>query len=375
MVAIPIVPGVLVWAREQRGLTRDAASVRLKMPVSDLIKIEDGKRAVSLGVLEHIATHYRMPLVALLMPERPSVIGQPLRDFRVFDGRPAAALSPETLIAINDACEFLEALADLKEADGDRFGLCLVPSYTLSDDPVIIANRERERLNISPSDQMVWGGDREAFFRWREIVEAQGVFTYQMKFGEDGTRGLAVWDENEIPIIAIDSSEGGYQARIFTLWHEYAHILMRQGGISNQNRKNNVERFCNIFAVNFLMPLSVFVREAMSLGPKRGEWTDWHLARLSNRFKVSKSAIALHLETANLVPGGFYGRMKAIWAVRTPPSPGGIATYDEKIANRLGGRHILTVLSAYKNGVLNRLEAKEYLEIKPDHFDSESVKF
>lgn len=370
MVAIPVVPSVLVWARKQRGISLDVASTRLNMPVSDLLEIEDGKRPVSLGMLERIATHYKIPLVALLMPDAPPDIGRPLRDFRVFDGRPAASLSAETLIAIEDACAFLEALADLKEADGERFGRCLVPPCQLSDDPIAIAGRERERLKIGPSEQIVWGGDREAFLRWREIVESQGVFTYQMKFGDDDTRGLAVWDDNEIPIVVIDSSEGGYQARIFTLWHEYAHIILRQGGISNQNRKNEVERFCNVFAANFLMPMPVFIREARAIGPKVGEWTDWHVARLSNRFKVSKSAVALHLESANLVPSGFYAQMKALWATRTPPSPGGRADYEEKIANRLGGRHILTVLSAYKNGVLNRLDAREYLEIKPDYFDA-----
>jgi Zn-dependent peptidase ImmA (M78 family) len=368
MVYIPVAPSVLVWARKERGLSLESASARLRMPATELAEIENGSRQISLGTLEHIATHYRIPLVSLLMPDAPAVVGRPLHDFRAFEGRPASELSPETVLAIDEAWAFLEMLADLKDADPEAIGQCLVPPFKLSDDPVKAAKTERERLKITASEQRIWSGDREAFLRWREVVEAQGVFTYQMKFGADGTRGLSLWDDNEIPIVVIDSSENGYQARIFTLWHEYAHIILRMGGISDQNRRNNIERFCNAFAAHFLMPMDVFVTEARAIAPKRGEWTDWHVARLSNIFKVSKSSVALHLEEANMVTTGFYAQMKALWANRNPSSSGGRAEHQEKIANRLGGKYILTVIAAYKEGVLNRLDAKEYLGVRPKFF-------
>lgn len=368
MVDIPIVPKVLIWARKERGLSLEGAAARLRMHPGELTEIEGGLRQVSLGMLEHIATHYRIPLVSLLMPDAPVVIGRPLQDFRAFDGKPASELSPETVLSIDEACAFLEMLTDLKDADPKEFWTCLVPPCQLSDDPVKIAKRERERLRVVTSEQRVWSGDREAFLRWRELVETQGVFTYQMKFGADETRGLSLWNESEIPIIVIDSSESAYQARIFTLWHEYAHIILRMGGISNQNRKNNIERFCNAFAAHFLMPMDIFIVEARAIAPKRGDWKDWHVARLSNLFKVSKSAVAIHLEEANMVPSGFYAQMKALWASRNQSASGGRAEHYEKIANRLGGKHILTVLSAYKEGVLNRLDAKEYLGVRPKFF-------
>jgi len=87
-------------------------------------------------------------------------------------------------------------------------------------------------------------------------------------------------------------------------------------------------------------------------------------------FKISKSAAALHLEEANLVPSGFYAQMKALWAARNPPKAGGRAEHQEKVANRLGSKHILTVVSAYKNGIMNRLDAKEYLGTRPAYFDA-----
>jgi len=278
MVAVPVVPDVLIWARKERGLTIESASARLKITTEELTEIVNGGKQVSLGELENIATHYRIPLVSLLMPEAPPTIGRSLQDFRAFEGQPAAALSHETLLAISEASAFLEMLTDLKDFDPAHFGTCLVPPSRLSDNAAEIAKQEHERLKIGVGEQIIWNSDREAFLRWRELVEAQGVFTYQMKFGADDNRGVSMWDENEIPIIVIDSSEGSYQARVFTLWHEYAHVVLRTGGISNQNRRNAVERFCNSFAAHFLMPIDAFIREARTIGPKHGEWTDRHVA-------------------------------------------------------------------------------------------------
>ena len=370
MVAIPINPEVLVWARTQRGLSPEDAAGRLKMEVGELLELEGGARPPTLGVLERIASGYRLPLVTLLMPlPLPDVDRAPLRDFRAFEGHPARRLAPETVLAIEEAYTDLELMSDLKEAAPRLFGVPLVPVYNLSDDPLSVAASERERLAVTPAEQFAWGGDREAFLRWRELAEAQGVFVYQMKLGGDDTRGFAIWDDREIPIAVIDAAESGYPAKIFTLWHEYAHLLLRMGGISNQNRNNSVERFCNAFTAHFLMPMSEFRREASLMAPRAGAWEDSHVTRLANRFRVSKRAVAIHLQAARLAPEGFYGRMSALWKSRTLPSSKGRATHPERIANRLGGRHVSLVMDALRQGILNKIDAREYLDIRPDHFE------
>jgi Zn-dependent peptidase ImmA (M78 family) len=371
MVSIPINREVLIWAREQRGLSPEGAAERLKMPVGDLLELEGGARPPTLGVLERIARGYRLPLVTLLMPAPlPKIDRVPLQDFRAFEGHPAGRLAPETVLAIEEAYSDLELMGDLKEAAPQLFGVPLVPPYNLSNDPASVAASERERLAVTPAEQFTWEGDREAFLRWRELVEAQGVFVYQMKLGGDDTRGFAMWDDREIPVAVIDASESGYPAKIFTLWHEYAHLLLRTGGISNQNRNNSVERFCNAFAAHFLMPMSEFRREASLVAPRAGAWKDPHVTRLANRFRVSKRAVAIHLEAARLVPEGFYGRMKALWQSRSLPSSKGLATHPEKIANRLGSRHVSLVMDALRLGILNKIDAREYLDVRPDHFDA-----
>jgi transcriptional regulator with XRE-family HTH domain len=55
MASIPINREVLIWAREQRGLSLESAAERLNMPVGDLLALEGGARPPTLGVLERIA--------------------------------------------------------------------------------------------------------------------------------------------------------------------------------------------------------------------------------------------------------------------------------------------------------------------------------
>jgi hypothetical protein len=144
--------------------------------------------------------------------------------------------------------------------------------------------------------------------------------------------------------------------------------LLRAGGISDQNRTNVIERFCNSFAAFFLMPRPAFVHESSIINSANEHWGDSHVTRLANRFRVSKSSVAVHLEELGLAPSGFYREMKELWRVRRPKSLGGRATPAQKYVNRLGNRYIEVVFDALGRGVINALDAYEFLRVKPKHF-------
>jgi Zn-dependent peptidase ImmA (M78 family) len=233
-----------------------------------------------------------------------------------------------------------------------------------------VAEIERARLGVSMKEQLGWKNDRAAFLSWRELIESQGVFTYQFTLGPDNTRGFCLLDDKQLPIIVIDRSEDTYGAKIFTLWHEYAHILLRLGGISGQDPRNSVESYCNLFAAAFLMPADVFKIEADRIkGVSSSDWDDRQLAELAARFKVSKSAVALRLEAVELAGAGLYGRMMGLWKTRSTRrrSPGR-ATYAQRTANRLGGLFVNTVFAALDRGKISRLDAYEFINVGPTHF-------
>jgi len=71
-------------------------------------------------------------------------------------------------------------------------------------------------------------------------------------------RGFSLVREERPPVIVI-SSQDSPNGRIFTLFHEYSHILLEESGLCIPSEvidkgQQDVEKFCNEFAGNFLVP-------------------------------------------------------------------------------------------------------------------------
>lgn len=370
VVDIPVNAEVLTWARVHRGLSKEVACERLKWSLSDLEALEAGTRTPNLGQLERLSRKYQIPLATLLMPTPLPDVRPSLVDFRSFDGR-LGALSHETMIAVEQANLLIDGISELREELPGFIPNSTAAQYSIFDDPVDVAHAERAKLGISPAKQFGWKTAREAFLNWREAVEDQGVFAYQLKLGEDDTRGLAIIDERNVPAIILDASDTEqYPAKTFTVMHEYAHVLLRMGGISNQNRSNSVERYCNVFAAHLLMPQPDFEARARVINPADAEWNDVRIGRLAEAFKTSKSSVALHLEELDLAPKGLYQNLRRLWSLNVKPKTGGRATYQEQMANRLGTRHIRLMFGAVEQGLFSKLSAYESTFVKPKHYQS-----
>lgn len=372
MVHVPVNPRVLEWARLERGLTTNQAAQKLDISGEELTALETGESQPTIGTLQKIAQKYEISFVSLLMPAPlPQTARQKLRDFRVFDGENPKALSQETIVAIEEVDEYIEALSEIRDTDTSIVPDISAPHYQISENPETVAEKERKRLDVENNYILDLKTDRDAFLFWRELLENSGIFVYQMKLGADGSRGFAVWDERKVAAIVVDASEGTYGPKSFTLLHEYAHILLRAGGISDQNRNNRTERFCNKFAAAFLMPREEFSKSA-SIYKNRDELdvsnADKEVSALARRFKVSKQAAALRLEDLGIVRAGYYGRLLALWGAGSR-STGGIATHEQRLVNRLGS-HIEVVLNALEKGIINKIDAFEYTRIKPRYFSA-----
>jgi IrrE N-terminal-like domain len=153
---------------------------------------------------------------------------------------------------------------------------------------------------------------------------------------------------------------------------EKPHLLLGNTGISDENRKDSVERFCNQFAAFFLMPRKKFVSEAAGRRPPEGQdWSDEAIRAIARRFKTSMSSVAIHLEDVGLATPGLYDRKLVEWEKREKKKGIAVATHEAKIANKLGVRHVDTVLHALDAGVIDQLDANELLfDTKPKYFAS-----
>lgn len=371
MVDAPINPEVLRWAREQRSITEEQAAEALGIRPAELQAIERGAASISFAFLQEMADAYEIQEATLLMPEPlPGYVRGRFRDFRIVEGG-QPELSLRTNVVLSAIDEALDFFADLHEDAPEILPSANLPLAHMHDDPAEIAAQQRTRLGVTIDEQLGWDNETLAFRMWRAAIEAQGIFVYLIRLRQDREigriRGVSFWDERHIPAILINADEERYQPRIFSLIHEYGHLLLRASGISDENRTNAYERWCNQFAAHLLMPFDVFAREIDFDAEARPRyWSDRDLSRVASRFNVSLVAAAIHLEDIGAAPRGFYEQKKEEWrgVDRGPARSFGRATHTEKAVNRLGIRHLDIVFQAYDAGIINEHDVDEVTDVR-----------
>ena len=128
------------------------------------------------------------------------------------------------------------------------------PRISLTDDAAVAGERERRRLGIGVDDQFALKTKSKAFRFWRGHLEKSGVSVFQQKFSIDDCRGFSLYDNANAPCIVVNKDDTAEVAKIFTLIHEYCHLLVREPGVSDHDARNPIEAFCNRFAAGFLIP-------------------------------------------------------------------------------------------------------------------------
>lgn len=362
-------PKVLQWARTNRRLTIEAAAARLEWPREKLEQIEQSTEVAN-DDLDKMASAYRLNPATLWMPDVLPADRYPPReidDFRTHAHMEREPLTMATQLKVENAFELIDLLIEVNDADDEVAPRPLLPTRDLTDDARRAAARERGRIGLKIDAQLGWEKDKEAFLHWREVVEAQEIIVQKTTLHEKSVRGFAI-TKSGYGFIAVDSTDD-VPARIFTLFHEYAHLLLRKSGISDQNRSTRVERWCNQFAAAFLMPADDFVEQYRLRFPKGGPASDYQVGVMAKCFHVSKSATAIRFEELGLAPAGFYDQLKAEWGLPNPHQQRGNTEHDQIDIElgRLGTTHVSAINEALQRGIIDTLEARYALDVPLEH--------
>jgi Zn-dependent peptidase ImmA (M78 family)/transcriptional regulator with XRE-family HTH domain len=369
MVDVPVNKDVLIWARKERGLTEQEAAKRLKLTVDELAGLEAGAKLPSMAILDRMATKYQIPFASLMMPEPLPLTKRPA-DFRTHEGK-EPQWDENLLLALEVVNAQIDFFVELRDHNPALFTGAEPRRYESNRAAEEVAAEEWNAFGLTLDTQFSWPTGAQAFRYWRHIIERAGVFVQIMDLGpENLCRGFSIYDERKIPAVVINGDDTDGPARTFTLLHEYAHILIREPGISDHNRKNSVERWCNQFAAHLMMPAERFKADASAIDPSK-TWSDTALRKIAELYKVSMSAVALHLEDVGLAKAGLYEQKLAEWQKREKKkSTGGLPMpFAERQVHRLGVRHVGIVLDAVDHGDLNPLEAFELTDVDPKWFD------
>jgi len=210
-----------------------------------------------------------------------------------------------------------------------------------------LIEHERARLGYTQSIRHQWSTTEAAFQWWRRAVESQGIFCFQMKLDARDVRGASAWIADQYPFILVNHEDDEAAAgRLFTLLHEYGHLLAHERGVvcdfRGATRGLNPEPWANRFAARMLLSHRELVSQLDRLGlhDRRERWGDEALDGMREPFHVSRDVIAIMLEELALAPDGFYRGKRAMWEKRKPRKGwgkgGGSISTNVKALRRLG---------------------------------------
>ena len=231
-------------------------------PSNHLASWKRGGTKPTLTPLKKLATKLHRQVATFLLPAPPKQA--PLQvQFRAIGPQFVRPLSPTERRYLRRARRQQEIIGwlseELNEPPPD------LPRHSPTDSPDAAGAGMRDRLNVDFPQQTKWESPSRAFDHWRAAVGGVGVTVFVYSLGRDSCNGFSLWHERA-PVIAV-SSAWREEARIFSLFHELGHLLLRGSSAClervGQQRRDPIERWCEQFSASLLLPTGAI--EAMIL--------------------------------------------------------------------------------------------------------------
>ena len=260
-------PEILVWARETAGLTPEEAArrnqslrdTRNASAVDRLNALEYGLDEPSRPVLVEMARVYHRPLLTFYLPNPPAK-GDRGVDFRTLPADRSATDEARLDTLIRDVRARQSMVRAVLEDMDEARPLAFVGSHRREDGPAAVLASLRALLEVDLEDFRRQRTTTAAFGLLRAGAENAGVFallkgnlgTHHTDIDTDVFRGFTIAD-NVAPFVIINHHDAR-SAWSFTLLHELTHLILGQTGVSDTRADNDIERFCDDIASEFLLP-------------------------------------------------------------------------------------------------------------------------
>jgi Zn-dependent peptidase ImmA (M78 family) len=349
-------PNVLKWARDRSGYSIEDIADRFNGDLKIIESWEDGSKSPTYVQLEKLAYQiYKRPIAIFFFPEPPDE-PDPTHSFRTLPEFEIKNLNAGTRFEIRQAISFQNSLKELNNGI-NPFENPIFKEFQISENDNIfdISKRIRTILTTPLKDQIKWKDSREALDKWRDVILEVGIFILKDSFEQNDISGFCLFDD-EFPIVYLNNSTSANR-QIFTIFHELAHILLKNNGITKfdfsyinhlQGRAKKIEMFCNAFAGEFLVPTREFISFA-----KKDFSKDSDIISIANYFKVSKDVILRKAFDQGLIDQGYYLQKYQVWQQEW-------LRKNKERKSKKGGNYYLTQSSYLGKGFLNIAFSKYY---------------
>ncbi len=379
-------PAIMVWARETAGLSQEEAARKLGFQDSSrssaaekLAQIERGQKEPSRTQLVNMAGQYRRPLLTFYLSKPPQK-GNRGVDFRTL---PQSEHSPEEALLdalIREIKARQSMVRVIMEDEDEAVPLPFVGSHRIEDGRSAVLKSLQTLLNVSTADYRAQRNASAAFALLRRRAEAAGIFVllkgdlgnYVTALDTTVFRGFSIADE-VAPFIVINDQDAR-PAWSFTLLHETVHLLLGHTGVSGGSAENEVERFCNDIAGEFLLPAQDLKPLTLDDGDEIGAVSS-RISAWAKEFKVSSAMVAYKAYRSALITQETFRQLNAIfrqaWQQERERSRAQARGQETRIRyytvrrHRLGNRIIGLVERMMEAEALSTSKAAQILGVKP----------
>lgn len=350
-----------------RGLTLSSLANRTGLPEPRLRSIEEGDADLEDKEVETLADELAVPMMALFAHERVPLF--PPVDFRT--AHPSVReFNKGTLSAISFIERLSSTLASI-EMDVGLSPLLAPVSTNYSDDEAIqLAEHWRTRWGLTVNEQLEWHDANKLYVSLRSFIESMGVLVVHRSFESDEAAGIYMQVDDGPHVIVINTTRSSKARKLFTLAHEFCHVLLREEGASNPSiLKNRVERFCNKFAAYLVAP-SKLIWEAISRFGFRPTADEDVIRLFARRLGISQEALVVRLVEEKVLDRSDYARWRSKFNGVTPPGDlgdqGGGRSDPLQVKRTIYGSGLLKLLeAARRTGKLDEIDVYRLSGLKP----------
>jgi Zn-dependent peptidase ImmA (M78 family) len=366
---------MLVYARKEIGYTIEQAADAIGVSSDTLALVESGKHCLTLNQLRNAAEKYDFPLgYFYLSSPPPEKSFKPIPDFRVepsLHGVDHYRLNLE----IKKCRERRNIFIDLAA----RLEMEVKPFQLLPDESARnVGSLIRERLGVLDTDFNTLKFE-DTYAYWKNIIERDGVLVYESQYIPDksGVIGAAMFYDT-YPIILIKRGGNFNERKLFTLLHEYAHLLLGKSAINDAGAQvvrrddpsvDGLEARCNALAGEILIPA-----EKIDLSVYTGLAAADKMELLSRTFKVTYTTAAVCLRKLQLISNTEFIhlldlRRKANETKSQSKGEGARIPRENLMRLDMGRPMFKTVLEAYSVGLLDIFDTSKILNLRVKKID------
>ena len=380
-IIVKIKPDVLKWTIDSSGWEYHDLAHKLNVSVKTLEKWQTRNQGIEIKKLEKLSDVVKRPLALFFLNSPPKE--SELTDYRKLPDDETVKLSKSTVLTIRRA-RYLQSVAEeLMKMQGIDSKPKITKKITLEKSPEETAKIERKNLGFESEDILLSKEARKTvrdfYNALRRQIESLNIFVLQGSMSIQEVRGLTL--SEKFPRIILINSKDTIHAKIFSLLHEYGHILLRKDGMCipqtiNSNKKSDgsiqiVENWCNRFAASVLMPQKEFLDEFNKLEKKHDPQKI--VNALSSKFKTSKQATVIRIQTLVKNSNIHQEYSSILDKLQKEPvkkskknSTGGPGIIDVCISQR-GRKFVSLVLESKMNKTINNSDVIDYLNLNLKH--------